>query len=114
MSDQTETGTAPERGEKTIPYERFQRVNEQKRAAEAALAELVEELKADIPEDMRDLVPSIPAPEQVKWLRAAMRKGLFGGSREASGPDSKRPGGKPPTDFNTMSAYEKMAHGYKA
>lgn len=110
--DQSTSGNGPEKTEKTVPYARFQAVNDAKKAAEETLTGLVAELVEDIPEDMRDMVPDLPPAQKIKWLRAAQKKGLFTAKQEPTGPDAKRPGGKPATDFNGMSAQEKMAHGY--
>ncbi|QLA18959.1 hypothetical protein [Desulfolutivibrio sulfoxidireducens] len=110
--DQSTSGNGPEKNEKTVPYARFQAVNDAKKQAEETLTGLVAELLEDIPEDMRDVVPDLPPAQKIKWLRAAQKKGLFTAKQEPTGPDSKRPGGKPATDFNGMSAQEKMAHGY--
>jgi hypothetical protein len=107
-------GHAADKGEKSVPYTRFQQVNEQKKAAEGTLQELVDELKQDIPEDMQDLVPNGLNPaDQVRWIRNAMKKGLFSQGQAQDGPDPKRAGGKPPTDFEGMSPQSIMAQGYK-
>ncbi|GAB6035730.1 hypothetical protein JCM15519_02890 [Fundidesulfovibrio butyratiphilus] len=112
-SGQGTDGNGPDNtGIKTVPYERFQRVNEAKKQAEDVLTGLVEELVSDVPEDMRDIIPDLPPAQKIGWLRAAGKKGLFNAKSEPNGPDSKRPGGKPPTDFTNMSATQKMAHGY--
>ena len=51
----------PETGsEKTVPYARFQQVNDAKKQAEATLQGVVDELMDDIPEDMREIVPDLP------------------------------------------------------
>lgn len=114
--DQTgATGTAPDKGEKTVPYERFQAVNAAKKQAEETLSGIVTELLEDIPEDLRDIVPDLTPAEKIKWIRAAHKKGVFGGrATEPSGPDSKRPGGKPPVDFSNMTPAQMMATGYKS
>lgn len=100
--------------EKTVPYARFQQVNESRKQVEATLQGVVDELMDDIPEDMRDIVPNLPPADKIKWLRAATKKGLFGGQQKASSPDSKRPGGKPPTDFSNMTPMEMRSMGYKS
>jgi len=106
---------ADDTGVRTVPYSRFQQVNEAKKTAEGTLMELVDELKEDIPEDFRDLVPSGLNPaDQVRWIRNAIKKGLFNQNRVESGPDARRAGGKPPTDFDGMSPQAIMAQGYKS
>ncbi len=97
-----------------IPKTRFNQVNEQKKAAEQALKEVVTELVEDISEDLRDLVPNLPPADQIKWIRGAMKRGIFGGKAGGdSGPDSKRPGGNKGADFANMSPQAIMATGYK-
>jgi len=106
-------GSGPDKTEKTVPYERFQAVNAAKKAAEETLTGLVTELVEDIPEQYRALVPNIAPADQIKWIREAQKSGLFSTKKEPSGPDSKRPGGKPPVDFSNMSATQRMAAGYE-
>ena len=115
QNQQGTPGTAPDKGEKTVPYERFQKVNDAKKAAEETLSGIVTELLEDIPEDLRDIVPDLPPAEKIKWIRAANKKGVLGGrAPEPNGPDSKRPGGKPPVDFSNMTPQAIMAMGYKS
>ena len=111
-----DTGGATDNGEKgnMIPKARFDQLNEQKKAAEAALKTVADELIQDIPEDLRDLIPAISPGEQIKWLRNAIRRGIFTGKPGGdSGPDSKRPGGGRGTDFGSMTPQAIMATGYK-
>ena len=95
-----------------IPKIRFNEENEKRKTAEKALKEVVDELKVDIPEEMLGLIPEINPIDQIKWIRNAMKMGVFG-EKEKSGPDSKRPGGKLPIDFKNMSSVAIMAKGYK-
>ena len=106
-------GDPPDASGKWIPKDRFNQVIEQKRTAEAALAEVVAGLKEDIPEALRDLVPNIAPAEQIKWLRDAQKKGLFSQPTGESGPDSKRPGGSVPKSFEGLRPQAIMAQGYK-
>lgn len=106
-------GEPPDSSGSWIPKSRFNQVNEQKKSAETALAEVVTGMKEDIPEEMRDLVPNIPPAEQIKWIRDARKKGLFTQPAGESGPDSKRPGGIVPKTFEGMRPQAIMAQGYK-
>jgi len=105
-------GNGPEKTEKTVPYERFAKVNDAKKQAEETLTVLVDELKDDVPEQFKGLIPNLPPAELVKWLRNATKSGIFTAKPEPSGPDSKRPGGKPAADYSNMSAQQRMAAGY--
>lgn len=107
-------GNAPDNREHMIPKSRFDQVVSQRKQAEAALEEIAGELLEEVPEDMRDVIPELPPAQKIKWLRAAMKKGIFGGNQQASGPDTKRPGGKPPTSFDGMTPSQIMATGYKS
>lgn len=107
-------GADPTKTEKTVPYERFQKVNDARKAAEETLLGLVEELKDDVPDQFKALVPNLPPAELVKWLRNANRTGLFAAKPDKSGPDSKRPGGKPTTDTSGMSPLQMIELGLKA
>lgn len=107
-------GNAPDKGEKTVPYARFQAVNDAKKQAEETLAGIVAELVEDIPETMRDIVPDLPPAAKIAWLRTATKKGLFSTKAPESGPDSKRPGGKPATDTAGMSPTQLIELGLKA
>lgn len=97
---------------KAVPYSRFQEVNAKRKAAEDTLAGIVDELCADVPEDMRPLIPNLPPADKVKWLREARSKGLFQPA-SASSPDSKRPTAKPSEDLRNLSPVAMMARGYK-
>ena len=103
------TGT----GEKMVPKSRLDQVIAQRKRADDAIKFVVTELREDIPEEFRDLVPDIEPAEQVKWIRNAVSKGLFE-KAPASGPDSKRPGGKPPIDYENMTPQQMMEAGYKS
>ena len=111
--DNGTNGNGPEKPEKTVPYERFQKVNDAKKAAEETLAGIVAELVEDIPEELRDIVPDLPPAAKITWIRNANKKGLFSTKAPESGPDSKRPGGKPTTDTTGMSPNELITLGLK-
>ena len=50
-------GNGPDKPEKTVPYSRFAQVNDAKKAAEETLMGLVDELKEDVPEQFKGLIP---------------------------------------------------------
>jgi hypothetical protein len=67
-----------------------------------------------IPEDMQDIVPDLPADQKIKWIQSAQQKGLFNKQPE-SGPDSQAPkSGKDAVDFTQQSPAERMKSGYKS
>lgn len=96
---------------KSVPYSRFQEVNEQRKGLEATLNSLIADM---VPEDMRDLVPNLPPAEKAVWLKTAKERGLFDKSEAApaSSPDAKRPGGKQQIDLSSLSPLQKLQHGF--
>lgn len=111
--NQDNNGNATDNSEKMIPKSRFDQVNTAKKMAEETLQSLVDELKEDIPEKFKELVPNLPPADLVKWIRSASKAGMFTEKAEPNGPDSKRPGGKPPTDFNNMTPQQLLSAAYK-
>lgn len=98
----------------SVPFARFQEVVQARKGLEATLNSLIDEM---VPEEMRDLVPPLPAAEKAAWIKAAKERGLFdkGGesvSPQASSPDAKRPGGKQQIDLEGMTSTEKLQFGF--
>ncbi|MBM4300785.1 MAG: hypothetical protein FJ121_04535 [Deltaproteobacteria bacterium] len=115
-------GNAPDKGdgkdradqnqEKTVPYARFQQVNEAKKQAETELQAVADGLKEEVPEEFRDLIPDMPPGQQIKWIRQAQAKGIFNPPK-ADALDSKRPGDKKVADLNAMTPHQMRVSGYK-
>jgi len=111
--DQNNQEPKQPQGQHMIPKGRFDEVVGQKKAAEAALEEIASSLVEEVPEDMRDLIPAdLPPAARIKWVRAAMAKGIFGAQAGATNPDSKRPGAKAPPDLSGLNPRQMMAMGY--
>ena len=91
-----------------IPRSRLNQEIDKRKAAEIELVTIAESLKAEVPEDMQDLVPDLPPGKLITWLRSASR--LFDPKEPI---DTKKPGGKEPVDFDNMSPQAIMATGYK-
>ena len=96
----------------SIPRSRLNAEIEKRKAIEKELSEIAEELKADVPEDFKDMVPDLPAGKLIPWLRNSFAKGLFEDKTSKESIDSKRPGDQKPTDFKDMNPTEIMATGY--
>jgi len=123
-NNQPGDGNAPDKGdgkdqagkdqnqEKTVPYSRFQQVNDAKKAAETELQAVADYFKEEVPEEFRDLIPDLPPGQLIKWLRNAFVKGLFNPPK-ADSLDSKRPGDRKQVDLNTMTPHAMRASGYK-
>lgn len=96
-----------------IPKARFDEVVGQRKAAEAALEEIATSIVEEVPEDMRDLIPAdLPPAARIKWVRAALAKGIFGTPAGATNPDTRRPGAKVPPDLSGLNPRQMMARGY--
>ncbi len=91
-----------------IPISRLNKEIDKRKLAETELATIAESLKADVPENMRDLVPDLPPGKLITWLRSASR--LFDPKEPI---DTKKPGGKEPVDFSNLSPQKIMSMGYK-
>ena len=101
-----------DKGENWIPQSRFNEVNEKKKQAEKTLQEVADSFMEQVPEDMKDIVPNLPADQKIKWIQSAQQKGLFNKQPE-SGPDSQAPkSGKTEVDTSNMSTYEKLQQGF--
>jgi len=100
--------------ETTVPYARFKEVVDARKAAEDSLAEVVQELVATLPEDMRDLVPNLPPAEKIRWINTARQRGVFAQpvASETDSPGSRRPGAKPPQDLSGLNPVQMMSMGY--
>ena len=81
-----------------IPRTRLNAEIDKRKAAETELKVIAESLKADVPENLQDLVPDLPPGKLITWLRSASR--LFDPKLPI---DSKKPGDKKPVDYDNMS-----------
>jgi len=109
-----ETAPASDNSGHMIPKSRLDKEIEKRREAEKALSVIVELMKMDIPEQFRGLIPEGLSPqEKIEWMQKATRMGLFSGPALKSGPDAKRPGGKPSIEYDNLSPMQKMTLGYK-
>ena len=110
------TGHEKPEDKNKIPKSRLDQEIEKRKGAESELKELAEELKSDIPEEFKELVPDLPPSKLIKWIREANRKGLFDPKNEGDTKelDKKRPSQKKAEDLDSLSPYAKMARGYKS
>jgi hypothetical protein len=96
-----------------IPKSRFDEVVQQRKAALAAIGDVVNELTEQIPEYQRDLIPNLPIAEKLKWLQASLKKGLFGSKQIDDALDTKRPNKQKQEDLSNMNPIELIEHGLK-
>ena len=95
-----------------IPLARLNQEIEKRKASDAQLKMLADQLTEDVPEDKRSIVPDLPPGAKISWLRTAFKMGFFT-DKETPPIDPKRPGDRPPTDQN-LNPVQRMATGYKS
>jgi len=95
----------------TIPRSRLNTEIERRKASEKTLKEVADNLVEDVPEDKRGIIPDLEPAKKIAWLKDAFKMGFFE-DKKIEAVDSKRPGDKKPTNFDTMSPQAKMATGY--
>lgn len=95
-----------------IPKSRLDAEIQKRKESELTLTEIAQGFVEEVPEDMRDIIPDLPAAQKIKWIQNATRKGLFN-KQTQEGIDTKRPGSKPPVNFDGLSPQAIMAQGYK-
>lgn len=96
----------------TIPRSRLNQEIEKRKSVEKALQEVAEQLIEDVPEEKRSIIPDLPAPQKISWLKTAFKMDFFSEKQPAS-LDTNRPGDKSPTNIDSLSPQQKMAQGYK-
>jgi hypothetical protein len=110
--DKAQTVDATDNSGNMVPRTRLNQEIEKRKGAEATLKAIADELEADVPEDMRKYIPNLAPADKIKWLREAIKGGLFGGNQQENGPDSKRPSREKPTDLSKMTPEQKIALGF--
>lgn len=97
----------------TIPKARFDEVNGKRKVAEQALSDIAASvIESMVPESLRALVPNLPPADKIRWVNDAAKAGIFA-PQQTSGPDAKRPGDRPPENFEGLSPQTIMSRGYK-
>lgn len=96
----------------TIPKARLDQEIDKRKKAEESLNQIADQLREDVPEDFKEVIPDLPPGQLITWIRSANAKGLFD-PKTKDGPDSKRPGDKKPEDLSGLSPQQMMAKGYK-
>ena len=95
-----------------IPKSRLDAEIQKRKESETTLTEIAQGFVEEVPEDMRDIIPDLPAAQKIKWIQNAQKKGLFN-KQTPEGIDTKRPGSKPAVNFDGLSPQAIMAQGYK-
>ncbi|KGB81928.1 hypothetical protein JT55_10225 [Rhodovulum sp. NI22] len=97
-----------------IPKARLDEEVGKRRALESEYADFAETVLAEIPDNLKPLIPADYGPAQkLKWYRDAKKTGVF--DAKPNVPETDR--GKPVTtpkdrDFSTLPAHARIAAGY--
>lgn len=97
----------------SIPRSRLNAEIEKRKSVEKEILNIAEELKTDVPEEFKSMVPDLPAGKAIAWLRDAFAKGLFDPKQSKESFDSKRPSDKILTRLDGLSPQQRIAQGYK-
>ncbi len=112
-----EPETPPNAGEDTQALKsKLDEEASKRKAAESALDAIYHDLLQEVPEQHRDMIPPLAVGDQIKWIRAALKKGIFSKeSRPEVKVDQSRPRTSPQTQVNLddLKPEAKIAFGYK-
>lgn len=78
------------------------------------VAQMAHVILAEVPERLRDLIPTDLSPaQQVAWYLQAKKTGVFDGAPAVPETDAGKPKITPKSpDFSTMPVYARMSAGY--
>lgn len=110
--DTAAPAAASDTAEHMIPKSRLDEEIAKRRAAEAEVTKLVDEMVSDLPEQYRGLVPDgLGGAEKLAWLRKAKATGIF--VAKVPPTDNGRPTSTPRVpDFNNLPTLTKIAASY--
>ena len=60
-----------------VPLSRLNQEIEKRKASEAQLKELADQLTEEVEESKRAIIPELPAGAKISWLRTAFKMGFF-------------------------------------
>jgi len=112
QQEKVHTEDATEKSVHMIPKSRLDQEISKRKEAEHMIEKIAQDFVDAVPENMRDLIPNLSPADKITWIKSAIDRGLFTEIKE-SGPDSKRPSGKQPTDLSNLSPFELRRMGYK-
>lgn len=98
-----------------IPKARLDEEIGKRRALETDYADLADTILAEIPENLKALIPSELGPAaKVKWFREAKKTGVFDAAKRVPETDTGRPMTTPKDhDTATLPAFARIATGYQ-
>jgi hypothetical protein len=92
-----------------VPKSRLDDMITKRNETEKEMNDLAETFVARVPEEMRSLIPDLPAAKKIKWINEAEARGIFDPKPEkkAKAPDAKRPAAKKDgNNYENMSTEE--------
>jgi hypothetical protein len=107
------TGHEKPENKDLIPKNRLDQEITRRKDAEKGLQAICDQMVEDISEDKRSIIPDLAPSAKIAWLQKANKAGLFDDKQVNPPVDTKRPGGKPPQDFDNMTPTQIMSQGYK-
>ncbi|MFO1150950.1 MAG: hypothetical protein U1E62_21455 [Alsobacter sp.] len=99
-----------------IPKGRLDEEIAKRKAIEADLAKLADEVLAEVPEHLKPLIPAgLGAAERIAWYRGAKATGVFAAKPTVPATEHGRPTTTPRegVDLSTLSPLAKIAAGYR-
>ena len=112
QQEKVQDANTSEKSVHMIPKSRLDQEISKRKEAEHMIEKIAQDFVDAVPENMRDLIPNLSPADKITWIKSAIDRGLFTEIKE-SGPDSKRPSGKQPTDLSNLSPFELRRMGYK-
>lgn len=97
-----------------IPKARLDEEIGKRRTLETEYAEFAESVLAEIPDNLKPLVPAELNPgAKLKWFREAKKTGVFNAKPDVPETDKGKPATTPRDhDLSTLPAYARIASGY--
>jgi hypothetical protein len=97
-----------------IPKARLDEETGKRRALEAEYADFAESVLAEIPDNLKALIPTeLSSGAKLKWFREAKKTGVFSAKREVPETDKGKPATTPrDQDLSTLPAHARIAAGY--
>jgi hypothetical protein len=97
-----------------IPKARLDEEIGKRRALETENAEMADAILADIPDNLKSLIPADLGPAaKIKWFREAKKTGVFDAKPDVPETDKGKPATTPKDhDLSTLPAHARIAAGY--
>jgi hypothetical protein len=113
-SDNADPAPRSDKPDHMIPKARLDEEIGKRRTLETEYAEFAESVLAEIPDNLKPLVPAELSPgAKLKWFREAKKTGVFNAKPDVPETDKGKPATTPrDQDLSTLPAYARIASGY--